>query len=1031
MAQTKPASEQPGNSFKYLYWRLSDHEFQQLCAALLRLKYDPVRCYPVGMADEGIDTVVNGSIIYQVKWTSKFLQNPKSWLAAAITGERENITRLVAKKQISRYILMTSVAGTTTAKATGTLQKLQTALDGYSQEFGIPVEGWWQSDIDAEVDAAPDPIKWSYQEMLAGTEAMRYLIQGSHVAGQAARMRDTVIQVMASQWREDSKIKFSQMDMSHINVVDLFVDVNVSLQAAPRNALEQFFSTSDHSAYESLGAVSYMLRTTAPLTYLLGVPGQGKSTLGQYLSQIHRAAILPGEELGGRTPPAENVTEPKLPLRIDLKDYAAWLSGSDPFGEEDPPPHPISRKKSQRSLELFLADFCVSYSGGRQVTVEEIQSLLERYPTLLVLDGLDEVADPSLRRVIVDQINLTATRMGLVSKLRRFQILVTARPNASGLPEPGKDIFQTLRLKPLTPVLQREFLNKWCDANDIHGNKRRDLRRTFQSRTALDHVAQLADNPMQLTILLFLINRKGDAVPVARTPLYTDYMGTLLDREVNRKQIERDQVPSVQEVTAFLGWHMHSGVETSPAAGRMSQNDIETTLLIYFRKTEGPEHEVATLFKAASDRFWALTSKEEQTFEFAVQPVREYFAAKFLAEWAGRDRRTPLAKQDILRRLVDRPYWLNTARFYAGFASPNELAALRYGLEEVIEHGRHPFQERTAVWTLLSDGIFTGNLPVQRDVVALLTDDLTTVLVASHPDAAVNFPRLAQASGGEQMTSKVLEQLAADPGSVLAQYRVDILRDRAGLDLDRFLQWWAPHIKHAAGTPKQTAWLNVAGRYGIPRLLNDDVKLLKLDDADSCQAALRANASPEPRTDPDDHLLAAVLNGWCSDVATTSTSQAGALLRAMRPQWFHPRLAPSDGPPASVNHLSLGENDRPRRTAAWRTLVDIDNRYEALRKACRGGIGQKGTTEPWQNPARVLTGIHGRVGWPPKSPSRARLIDHCWHRVPLTKAASHSATTWITEHWSWLSTTDPTSTGGDRCTSATQTLCHGEHGRSR
>ena len=102
MAQTKPASEQPGNSFKYLYWRLSAHEFQQLCAALLRLKYDPVRCYPVGMADEGIDTVVNGSIIYQVKWTSKFLQNPESWLAAAITGERENITRLVDKKRISR-----------------------------------------------------------------------------------------------------------------------------------------------------------------------------------------------------------------------------------------------------------------------------------------------------------------------------------------------------------------------------------------------------------------------------------------------------------------------------------------------------------------------------------------------------------------------------------------------------------------------------------------------------------------------------------------------------------------------------------------------------------------------------------------------------------------------------------------------------------------------------------------------------------------------------------------------------------------
>jgi hypothetical protein len=41
------------------------------------------------------------------------------------------------------------------------------------------------------------------------------------------------------------------------------------------------------------------------------------------------------------------------------------------------------------------------------VTVEEVQSLLERYPTLLVLDGIDEVADPDLRAAIVEQINLT------------------------------------------------------------------------------------------------------------------------------------------------------------------------------------------------------------------------------------------------------------------------------------------------------------------------------------------------------------------------------------------------------------------------------------------------------------------------------------------------------------------------------------------------------------------------------------------------------------------------------------------------
>jgi hypothetical protein len=957
----KPATEQPGNSFRYLYWRLSEKEFQQLCAALLRLKFDPVRCFPVGMADEGIDAISDGSTIYQVKWSSKLEQNPDRWLQKAIEGERAKIERLVEQKRISRYILMTSVAGTTTAQGTGSIQKLQTSLDTLSKELGVPIECWWQSDIDAEVDNAPDATKWSYQEMLAGSQAMRYLIEGSQVEGQAARMRDTVLQVMATQWRDDSKIKFSQVDMDRVNVVDLFVDVQTSLREPPRNAIDEFTTRQTHKVYESAGAVEYMLKTPVPLTYLLGVPGQGKSTLGQYLSQIHRAAILPGDMLGDRKPPHESVDDPKLPLRIDLKDYAAWLSGRDPFGDDDPPPNPRRRPKAQRSLELFLADFCTSQSGGRSVTVEDVQSLLARYPTLLVLDGLDEVAESDLRAIVVEQINLTATRMGAGGKLRRFQILVTARPNATGLAEPDKDIFQTLSLEPLTTRLQREFVNKWCDVNDIHGKARRDLRRTFVDRTALDHVAQLADNPMQLTILLFLINRKGDAVPVSRTPLYTDYMTTLLDREVNRKQIDRDQVPRVQEVTAFLGWHMHSGVETKPTAGRMAQRDIESTLYLYFRATEGPDQEAANLFKAASDRFWALTSKVDGTFEFAVQPVREYFAARFLAEWAGRDRREPLPKQQVLQQLIDRNYWLNTARFYAGFAPPNELAGLRYGIEEAIEQARHPLQERVAAWALMSDAIFANDIRVQRDVARLLTDDLSIVLLTSHPESNINFPRLTSANGAEQVSNHLLQAIESGSASGLTSARVDVLRERLTIEKDTFITWWKARLDASVGTPDQAAWLRVGGRFGAPRLIAADAAKLSVTNAMECQAALSAGASADVGTDVEKRLLQAVLDGWGSDVPTTGSSESGSLLRAMRPQWYHQlQTNCREGPAFTTGHLWVTQADRSSRAAALNRLVEIDQRYAALKKAANPrGKGQKDTTEPWQNPARVLCQIHG------------------------------------------------------------------------
>lgn len=705
------------------------------------------------MADEGIDALVGGvdegGIVYQVKWSSKVEQNPDQWLESTIVAERPKIERLIRERHITGYVLMTSVAGTTTSTGTGSVQKLERELEKFSKEFGIPVSCWWQADVDAAVDLAPDGLKWAYPEMLAGVNAIRYLMHASQTGAQAEKMRDTILKVMATQADEDSKIKFSQVDLDQVPLVDLFVDVQATLVSLPQNAIEAFHSTQNDEVHGTAGAAQHLLETKMPLTYILGVPGQGKSTLGQYLAQIHRAAILPDDLYEESIRPPESVGEPKLPLRVDLKDYGAWISGIDPFGDDDAKGKTRTLAKAKRSLEQFLSHFCEVMSGGRSTSVEEVQSLLDRYPTLLVLDGLDEVADPDLRKIVVDEINATCVRLaaGASKAIRQFQVLVTARPNASNLAEPDPDTFQTLQLQPLAPELQDGYVKKWCRVNGVEGRKRRELQRTFHDRTRLDHVAQLADNPMQLTILLTLIKRKGDAVPVSRTPLYTEYMKTLMEREVDRQQIQRDQVGIVEEVTAFLGCHMHSRVETSPRAGRMTQHDILTTLLLYFHLTENPGQNPQHLFQAASDRFWALTSKVEGTFEFVVQPVREYFAARFLAHWAARERRVPLSKEEVLKELVNRTYWLNTARFYAGFSQQNEIASLRYGIEEAIASRRHPLQTRSAAWILLADGIFVDLPRVQADVVRLLSDDLTAILAGLAPNSHVLFPMLAPATG--------------------------------------------------------------------------------------------------------------------------------------------------------------------------------------------------------------------------------------------------------------------------------------------
>lgn len=90
----------------------------------------------------------------------------------------------------------------------------------------------------------------------------------------------------------------------------------------------------------------------------------------------------------------------------------------------------------------------------------------------------------------------------------------------------------------------------------------------------------------------------------------------------------------------------------------------------------------------------SLVSRVQGTFEFEVQPLREYFAARYLYDTApyspsGAQRRGTLP--DRFDAIARNFYWLNVTRFYAGCYSSGELASLLSGLEdlEASEQFRH------------------------------------------------------------------------------------------------------------------------------------------------------------------------------------------------------------------------------------------------------------------------------------------------------------------------------------------------------
>ncbi|MFI5756809.1 NACHT domain-containing protein [Streptomyces sp. NPDC051569] len=940
---------------RYLYERLGARTFQQLCNTLLAHVFTGTRCYPVGHSDGGRDaTRQDGGdlIIYQVKWTSKPLQSPVAWLNAAIKGEADNIRRLV-KEGAKAYHLLTSVAGTAVPKR-GSMDMLDEVLAKHAATFGIPMSIWWRADIDARVDAAPIELKWAYSDMLAGQDLVRYLIDGAGQAAHDHALRTLAMKVIATQWDEDAKVKFKQVDLTSHRLEDLFIDVEAVRVAMPAAVMKHGFGQSEIDTLG--GAADYLLGTRQPFTLVRGEPGQGKSTLGQYLCQLHRAAYLNGQE------PAEEsrtslrrvlLTDPRLPLRIDLRDYASWLDGNDPFHDEDRPARP--RPRARGSLETFIASLLSARSGGLPATVATVNDILERLPVLVVLDGLDEVARRDARERVVHEIDMFVARLRTAF---RPQVIVTTRPNVGGLAEPTPERFETIALNRLGEKLRITYLHKWAQSRDMPEKERRSLERIFRQRSAEAHISQLADNPMQLTILLYLMHKRGNSVPANRTDLYTSYMETFLDREAEKTAAVDEHRTDLEEVTAYLGWHLQALAEKEGGNGQLPTRELRRAIMNYLFDVDKNVTLVNDLFTAVTDRVWALTSKVQGTFEFDVQPLREYFAARYLYEFAGADQRT-FDRAEVLRQLVRRGYWLNTTRFFAGFSRPNELAGLVETLEEERDEDSRPRQLRLSAWVLLADGVFSGRPRTQRRAAELFLDDLSIRFI--HHELVTNddLPLPTADRGADYLANAFLQQIANDPASPASAERLQLavlLLD----DAEAFYTWWHPHMQAALGTGREEAWLNIGAPFRCARQLTPpDLERLTLANDTAATAALRAGLTPPPGSRHEQLLVQAIVNGHASELSSPTTDYAADLLRILRPQNFL-RMA-DDGSTSLLEGVGHSDPGLPsqQRQAALRRLKERDPGFSTLQAALAFRKGQKRTTSPWSNTARAVTAILG------------------------------------------------------------------------
>ncbi|MET9019909.1 hypothetical protein ABZV93_08005 [Actinopolymorpha sp. NPDC004070] len=412
---------------------------------------------------------------------------------------------------------------------------------------------------------------------------------------------------------------------------------------------------------------------------LIGGPGQGKTTIGQFVCQAFRAAILrdiprhmlstdaahAADGISSQWVTGATLPEPKarrLPFRIVLSEFAASLASGE----------------VQSVLGYIAARF--SARTDRTVLAEDIESIMKEYPTLLVLDGLDEVPPSTNRDGIMEAISNFAIEVAVSN----IDIMLVATSRPQGYNEEFSAMqYDHHYLQPLSADAAIDYGSRLAAVRFGEDRDRREkVCGRLRKAAGQPSTARLMRSPLQVTILTLLVDRIGHP-PEERWALFREYYKIIYQRETER------EIPSVKVLKANRedvdAIHTRVGlllqVESERSGGTDARLSVEQfgMLVEDYLREEGYEGATVDelkkqIIEAAANRLVFLVGLEQGEVGFEIRSLQEFMAAEGLMD--GGDE----IIQERLREVAPSSNWRNVFLFAAG-----KCFAERRHLRDTIE----------------------------------------------------------------------------------------------------------------------------------------------------------------------------------------------------------------------------------------------------------------------------------------------------------------------------------------------------------
>jgi len=390
---------------------------------------------------------------------------------------------------------------------------------------------------------------------------------------------------------------------------------------------------------------------------ILGAPGSGKTTLMSYFA----VRLAQGQE-------------DRLPILIRIRDWAL---------------------QPQMSLLDYLRYFAEKRLQTKTLPRGFFEHWLDAGKALILLDGLDEVADEAKRYALVEQIECFLGQ----ERNARNPAIITSRPAGYRRDFLKTAEFPHYELLAFDNGQMQEFVDRWYESREPdpveREQRKQSLRKAFEGS---ERIKRLASNPLLLTIMV-LIHRYQAVLPKDRHKLYDEAVKTLLlswdankelTYQAKLEYLKLDDLRRLMEQVAY--WiHTHGSTGDEEGGTLIDQAELIHQLSQDIKALKSIElyqarEEAKRFLVFIRERTGLMNEQGEDCYAFVHKTFQEYLCAQEIIYQADNEDEFEIVLRHVQSHLHDQ-HWREVLLLLISQQKPKKAAtAIREILNQKSEY---------------------------------------------------------------------------------------------------------------------------------------------------------------------------------------------------------------------------------------------------------------------------------------------------------------------------------------------------------